>query len=232
MARRKLVAGNWKMNGLAASAAVLDELAARAIPPRLRRADLPARDADLPARRPRLPARRPGLPLGALRRPYRRHRRRDADRRRRGRGDRRPFRAPQPTTARPTRSSRARPPPPGGPASSPSSASARPRPSATPARPSTASARSSPGRSPTAPPRDAARRRLRAGLGDRHRPHPIPERDRRSPCLHSRNADARFGHGDRRGDPPALRRLGEARQRRRDLRRRRTSTARWSAAPR
>ena len=29
MARRKLVAGNWKMNGLAASAAMLDELAAR-----------------------------------------------------------------------------------------------------------------------------------------------------------------------------------------------------------
>ena len=30
MPHRKLVAGNWKMNGLAASAAMLDELAAAA----------------------------------------------------------------------------------------------------------------------------------------------------------------------------------------------------------
>ena len=42
----------------------------------------------------------------------------------------------------------------------------------------------------------------------------------------------RFGADTGGGDPPALRRIGQARQRRRDLRRRRTSTARWSAAPR
>ena len=34
--------------------------------------------------------------------------------------------------------------------------------------------------------RRAARRRLRAGLGDRHRPHPVARRDRRGPWLHAR----------------------------------------------
>ena len=103
MPLRKLVAGNWKMNGLAASAAMLDELAAAH----------PAPGCDVLICPPAtLIARLAGgpFPIGgqdchwrALRRPHRRHLRRDAGRRRRRRGDRRPFRAP----GRPRRDRRA-----------------------------------------------------------------------------------------------------------------------------
>ena len=70
MARRKLVAGNWKMNGLAASATVVDELAlgtsancdVLVCPPATLISRLASRG---------VPARRPGLPPGALGRPYR-----------------------------------------------------------------------------------------------------------------------------------------------------------------
>ena len=65
MARRKLVAGNWKMNGLAASAAMLDELAAAQPAPACDVLICPP--ATLIARLAggAVPGRRPGLPPGA-----------------------------------------------------------------------------------------------------------------------------------------------------------------------
>ena len=65
MARRKLVAGNWKMNGLAASAAMLDELAAAQPAPACDVLICPPATLARPPRRRPLPGRRPGLPPGA-----------------------------------------------------------------------------------------------------------------------------------------------------------------------
>ena len=153
MPLRKLVAGNWKMNGLAASAAMLDDLAAAQPGARLRRADLPARDAWSPGWRggpfPSAARTATGRPPGAHTGDISAEMLADAGA---GRGDRRPFRAPRRPRRDRRAGRRARPPPPGARASSPSSASARPRPSATPAGRSTGSARSSRARSPTAPP--------------------------------------------------------------------------------
>ena len=69
MTRRKLVAGNWKMNGLAASAAMLDELAAAHPDPACDVLICPP--ATLIARLAggRFADRRPGLPLGGARAP-------------------------------------------------------------------------------------------------------------------------------------------------------------------
>ena len=73
------------------------------------------------------------------------------------------------------------------------------------------------------------RRRLRADLGDRHRPHRDTRAGPGGLRLHPRRA-ARARRGGRRGPHP-LRRLGQARQRRRAARHSPTSTAPWSAAP-
>ena len=81
--------------------------------------------------------------------------------------------------------------------------------------------------------RRAAGRRLRAGLGDRHRAHPIPERNRAKCMISFATAcRSRFGAGDRRrrsacstaarSSPATPRRSSPSP----------TSTARWSAAPR
>ena len=71
--------------------------------------------------------------------------------------------------------------------------------------------------------------RLRADLGDRHRPHRDPRAGPGGVRLHPRRA-ARARRRRRRGADP-LRRLGQARQRRRAARPARRSTAPWSAAP-
>ena len=72
--------------------------------------------------------------------------------------------------------------------------------------------------------------RLRAGLGDRHRPYPDRRRRRRGACAYPRRtqAAAQRGIGE---DAHPLRRLGQAVERRRAACRSRMSTARWSAAP-
>ena len=115
-----------------------------------------------------------------------------------------------------------------------SSASARPRPSATPSE--TERSAAPPGRRPTS--REVAgerlgrgRDRLRADLGDRHRPTATPEQAQEAMRVHPRagRRPRRATRRERDADP--LRRLGEARQRRRAARRCPTSTARWSAAP-
>ena len=97
---RPLIAGNWKMNGLKASMAEFEAMiaGAPAIAGQGRSADLPAGDADLPplrqcARARKTRDRRAGLPRQGLRRPYRRYLRRDAGRCRRHGRHRRPFRA-------------------------------------------------------------------------------------------------------------------------------------------
>ena len=100
--RRKLIAGNWKMNGLrAAGLELAKDLAGRLErrrSGRLRHAGLPARHARpfrRGSRRRHPPGgRRPGLPRVEVGRPYRRHQRRDAGRCRRTPRHRRPFRAP------------------------------------------------------------------------------------------------------------------------------------------
>ena len=78
--------------------------------------------------------------------------------------------------------------------------------------------------------RGEGRRRLRAGLGDRHRPG--RDAGRRAGGLRgaARGAGRAVRAGGRRRRPDPVRRLGEVRQRRRDRRPSRTSTARWSAA--
>ena len=155
MALRKLVAGNWKMNGLAAAAAMPAELAAAPPDPGLRRADLPARHPRRPAS-PAAPSRSAartatGSASGAhtgdvsaemladagavaviVGHSERRIDHAETDAIVAAQGRRRLARRPD----------------------SPSSASARPRPSATPARPSTASRPSSPAPCPTTPAAD------------------------------------------------------------------------------
>ena len=73
------------------------------------------------------------------------------------------------------------------------------------------------------------RHRLRADLGDRHRPHRPRRAGPGGDRLHPR-AGRRALAGGRRADADPLRRLGQARERRRAARRCPTSTARWSAA--
>ena len=65
----------------------------------------------------------------------------------------------------------------------------------------------------------APRRRLRAGLGDRNRAHAEDGPDRRGSRLPARRTRGPLRRRGRRRRPPALRRLGQAFQRRRDLRR-------------
>ena len=99
---RKLIAGNWKMNGLAASLAEAAADRWRALPsdgaaptscicpPATLIAQMRWATRGSPA-----PDRRAGLPCQGLGRPYRRHLRRDAGRCRRDLRHRRPFRAPR-----------------------------------------------------------------------------------------------------------------------------------------
>ena len=152
---RQLVAGNWKMNGTAASLAEIDAVKAGIGGRDLRRGDLPAGDADRPGRGAgrRLGAddRRPGLPPEGQRRPYRRHFGRDDRRCRRKAGDRRPFRAPGRPQGERTSWSAPRPRPAGGPGCSSSSASARPRRSGRRGRPTRCCRSSSRGRCRRAP---------------------------------------------------------------------------------
>ena len=72
------------------------------------------------------------------------------------------------------------------------------------------------------------RRRLRAGLGDRHRPHADARRRRRDAQGDPEPA-RRDLWGRRRENPHSLRRLGEAGERARNCSGSTMSTARWSA---
>ena len=95
---RPLIAGNWKMNGLAALAGRDRGGGAHvaAAPPACRHSHMPARHADRARGRGRGRAhrhRRAGLPCGRIRRVHRRHQCGDAQGCGRVRRDRRPFRA-------------------------------------------------------------------------------------------------------------------------------------------
>ena len=195
---RPLVAGNWKMNGTSAS---LTEL--HADRPRLhawprRRdggVDLRSGDAALPGRRDPAPdagqGRRPGLPRQGKRRAHRRHLRRDAEGCRRKPCHRRPLRAPH----RPRRGRRDR-------ARQGGSRVARrarchhlhrrnARGTRERARRSTFCRGRSPVRVPHGSDGSEHGRRLRAGLGDRHRPDPDRRRRRRGACPHPRQRCAK-----------------------------------------
>ena len=89
---------------------------------------------------------------------------------------------------------------------------------------------SSPARCPTSATRRRHGRRLRAGVGDRHRPHADGGRRRRGARLPAPGAGRALRRGGR-GHAHPLRRLGEARQRARACWPSATSTAPWSAGP-
>ena len=233
---RPLVAGNWKMNGTGAS---LNELRAighgfmsgldaeteALICPPATLADARRRGAVDDAGQ----GRRPGLPRQGKRRAYRRHLGRDAEGRRRLACHRRPFRAPhRPRRDRRHRARQGR-----------SRVAGRHRRHHLHRRDKSRARARRDARHSVAPDRrlGAADRngaqhchRLRAGLGDRHRPHADRRRRCRGACPYSRRAQAtaQRGIGE---DAHPLRRLGQARPTPSSCSRSTMSTARWSAAP-
>ena len=196
MARRPLVAGNWKMNGLKASVGELEKIVAGA------RAS--SRNVDVMVCPPATLiasfaiAGRGSASRSAARIATRSHRapipatspRKCCGRRRAGR-HRRPFRAAAVIMARPMRRCAPRRWRHGAPDFSPSFVSARPAPSAKPGRRAHVVGAQLDGSLPdTAELGGEYRRRLRAGLGDRNRADADAERCRRDARLHPRAACA------------------------------------------
>ena len=214
MAERKIVAGNWKMNGLAPTA-----WRWRAPSPSGRGQPHGCELLVCPPVHPDravgealagsgVAARRPGLPCRAEGRVHRRHQRRDAGGRRLQPRDRRPLRAPPAygeTDADVARKAAGRA---GAPGSLPivcvgETLAEREAGRALASSPAQLAGLAAGRRAARRP-----RRRLRAGLGDRHRPDPDHADDRRDARADPRRLAERLAEAGAGAHP--LRRLGEA----------------------